>query len=263
MARRLPAVVVDQPVGTGLPTVAIADEAAAAEAARHLTARGHTRFAVVAFGLGPGVRSGPAGLARRRDAAYAVSRARLAGYAAALEAAGIAWAGVPVHECAGSDRAAGRAAAARLLAAAAPPTAILATSDVLAFGVLDAAAAAGVTVPGDLAVVGFDDVPAAAAAGLTTVRQDHHAKGRLAGDLLLAALRGERPRAPGAAPARAGRAGQQRLIALNVATRAVRPIDRPACARSATRAARSRRRESGRCRRRGARPAARPRARSR
>ena len=49
---------------------------------------------------------------------------------------------------------------------------------VLALGVLDAAP--------DLAVVGFDDIPEAAAAGLTTIRQDHHAKGRAAGELLLA-----------------------------------------------------------------------------
>jgi len=195
VARSLPTVVVDQPTGTGLPTVGIADEAAATEAARHLTALGHRRFAVVAFGLSPEGPRGPAGLARRRDAAYAVSRGRLAGYAAALEAAGLAWADVPVLECEGSSRAAGRAAAAGLLAAAAPPTAILATSDVLALGVLDAAAAAGVAVPGGLSVAGFDDVPAAAAAGLTTVRQDHHGKGRRAGELLLAALRGEPPAA--------------------------------------------------------------------
>ena len=52
-------------------------------------------------------------------------------------------------------------------------TAVLATSDVLALGVLDAAP--------HLAVVGFDDIPEAAAAGLTTIRQDHHAKGRARG----------------------------------------------------------------------------------
>jgi DNA-binding LacI/PurR family transcriptional regulator len=195
-----------------LPTVVV-DEAAAAEAARHLAAGGHRRLAVVAFGLSPEGPRGPAGLARRRDAAYAVSRARLAGYARALEGAGIAWADVPVHECEGSARSEGRAAAERLLAVPAPPTAILATSDVLALGVLDAAAAAGRSVPGDLAVAGFDDVPAAAGAGLTTVRQDHHAKGRLAGELLLAALRGERRPAPPPLPhelvvrASSGRAG--------------------------------------------------------
>jgi DNA-binding LacI/PurR family transcriptional regulator len=69
---------------------------------------------------------------------------------------------------------------------------VLATSDMLALGVIDAAGAAGLRVPQDLSVVGFDDVPAAGAAGLTTVRQDHHAKGRRAGELLLAALGGQR-----------------------------------------------------------------------
>ena len=192
IAHRLPAIVIDQPTGTGLPTIGIDDRQAALDAARHLTALGHSRFAVVSFGLAPDDVTGPADPARRSDSVYAVSRARLDGYAAALTETGIDWAAVPVLECAGSVRAGGRDAASRLLAADAPPTAILATSDVLALGVLDAAAAAGVRVPDDLSLVGFDDVPAAADARLTTIRQDHHAKGRLAGELLLAAMRGDR-----------------------------------------------------------------------
>jgi DNA-binding LacI/PurR family transcriptional regulator len=184
LARGLPAVIVDQPIGTSLPTVGIDDEAAAYEVARHLTSLGHRRIAVVTFGLAPDGRTGPADLARRRTAAYAVSRARLAGYERALTEAGIEWAGVPVHECAGSSRAAGRAAAARLAGA----TAVLATSDALALGVLDAAP--------HLSVAGFDDIPQAAAAGLTTVHQDHAAKGRRAGELLLRALEGARPASP-------------------------------------------------------------------
>jgi DNA-binding LacI/PurR family transcriptional regulator len=190
-ARRLPTVVIDQPTRTGLPTVGIDDQAAAREAARHLTALGHRRFAVVSFGLFADERTGPADIARRRDSPYVVSRGRLAGYAGALEAAGIAWEQVPVHECAGSRRAAGRAAAEQLLAAEDAPTAILATSDILALGVLDAAGP-----DRDVSVVGFDDIPEAATAGLTTVHQDHHAKGRLAGELLLSALRGEAPASP-------------------------------------------------------------------
>jgi len=195
LARGLPAVVIDQPTGTALPTIGIDDERAAYDAARHLTGLRHTRIAVVAFGLDHDDRTGPADLERRRSSPYAVSRGRLAGYGAAL---GDAWPDIEVLECAGSVRAEGRAAAERLLAGAEPPTAILATSDVLALGVLDAAADAGLSVPRDLAVVGFDDIPAAAAAGLTTVHQDHHAKGRAAGELLLALLRGE----PVAPPAR-------------------------------------------------------------
>jgi DNA-binding LacI/PurR family transcriptional regulator len=196
LARRMPAVVVDQPVRTGLPTVGIDDEAAARAATEHVLALGHARFAVVSFGLGPDGRQGPADLQRRRNDAYAVSHARLGGYAGALEEAGIAWPQVPVYECAGSVREAGQAAAAHLLSSAPRPTAILTTSDVLALGVFDAAAAAGLRVPADLSVVGFDDIPAAADAGLTSVRQDHHAKGRLAAGLLLAALQGERPQPP-------------------------------------------------------------------
>lgn len=191
VARRLPTVIIDQPTGTSLPTVGIDDERAGGDAARHLTGLGHTRFAVVAFGLDHDDRTGPADLARRRDSPYAVSRRRLAGYAGALEDAGIVWGDVPVLECEGSVRDAGRAAAEQLLARAEPPTAILATSDVLALGVLDAAAGAGISIPGELSVVGFDDVPGAAAAGLTTIRQDHQAKGRAAAELLLAELRGE------------------------------------------------------------------------
>jgi len=42
-----------------------------------------------------------------------------------------------------------------------PPTAILAMTDTLAFGALEAAAELGVSVPAELSIVGFDDTPAA------------------------------------------------------------------------------------------------------
>jgi DNA-binding LacI/PurR family transcriptional regulator len=189
LARRLPAVIIDQPIGTPLPTVGIADEAAARAVAQHVVELGHRRIAVVTFGLAADDRTGLADLARRRVAAYAVSRARLAGYEAALTAAGIDWADVPVYETGGSTPADGRAAAERVLGAEPPPTAILASSDALALGVLHAA-------PPGLSVAGFDDIPEAARAGLTTIHQDHAAKGRLAGELLLRALNGERPASP-------------------------------------------------------------------
>src|SRR5919199_538501 len=67
------------------------------------------------------------------------------------------------------------------------PTAILAISDVLALGVLQAAAERGIDVPGELSVVGFDDIPQAATAtpALTTVFQPHEEKGRAAVRLLV------------------------------------------------------------------------------
>ena len=42
------------------------------------------------------------------------------------------------------------------------PTAVLAMSDMAAIGVMSAAQASGLTIPGDLSVVGYDDVPMAA-----------------------------------------------------------------------------------------------------
>ena len=73
----------------------------------------------------------------------------------------------------------------RLLDRPDPPTAVLAFSDLLALGVMDAAAERGVDVPGRLSVVGFDDIAEAAPAGLTTVRQPHDEKGAAAVRLLL------------------------------------------------------------------------------
>jgi DNA-binding LacI/PurR family transcriptional regulator len=83
-----------------------------------------------------------------------------------------------------------RIAALELLRTDTPPTAILAMSDVLAVGALQAAAELDLRVPGDLSVVGFDDSPAASLASppLTTVAQPHEEKGRLAARWLVEAI---------------------------------------------------------------------------
>ena len=88
-----------------------------------------------------------------------------------------------------------------LLALRRRPTAIFAASDVQAFGVLDAAARAGLAVPGDLSVIGFDDIELAAAIGLTTVRQPLRESGRLGAHLLLRALDAEKTSSSDAPPA--------------------------------------------------------------
>jgi DNA-binding LacI/PurR family transcriptional regulator len=94
------------------------------------------------------------------------------------------WDGAPVGSGPGFDRATGRIAGLSLLerSAGERPTAVVTFSDLLALGVIDAAAERGVTVPEELSVVGFDDVPAAALATppLTTVRQPHAGKGAAA-----------------------------------------------------------------------------------
>jgi DNA-binding LacI/PurR family transcriptional regulator len=198
--RQLPAVVVDQPFKEGVPYVGVDDEAAARTAAEHLLHLGHERFAVVSFALSPDVRDGIANLPRQEQAAFRVSRLRLRGYRGALEDAGLSWSAVPVYECPGSSRELGRRAAGALLAPGRGPTAILATSDQLALGVIAWATERGLSVPGDISVVGFDDIPAAATADppLTTVGQDHAGKGLLAGRMLISQLRKED--APGTEP---------------------------------------------------------------
>lgn len=194
LRRRLPTVIADQPSLEDVPFVGIDDESAAREVARHLVDLGHERFGVVSFAIAAAEGAyGIVGARRQRSATFRVTRARLAGYEGVLEAAGLSWEEVPVYECYGSSRALGRAAADVLLSLAPPPTAILALSDQLALGVIEAARARGLSVPGDLSVAGFDDVPEAATSSppLTTVHQDHTEKGELAGRLLIARLREE------------------------------------------------------------------------
>jgi DNA-binding LacI/PurR family transcriptional regulator len=72
-------------------------------------------------------------------------------------------------------------------------TAVFASNDLMALGLLHAFAEAGVSVPHDVSVMGFDDIPEAAHfwPPLTTVQQDFGAVGRRAVGLLLAELRGE------------------------------------------------------------------------
>jgi DNA-binding LacI/PurR family transcriptional regulator len=92
-----------------------------------------------------------------------------------------------VEERVPHGRDAGRRAAAALLDRADRPTALLAMSDELAIGAIQAADERGVDVPGELSVVGFDDTPAAQQArpALTTIWQPHREKGETAARLLL------------------------------------------------------------------------------
>jgi LacI family transcriptional regulator len=177
----LPAVCVDV-ANAILPHVAIDDVGGGAMAARHLLEAGHRHIAFVGD-----VEENPFG--------FASSERRLQGFRAALDAADVAL--QPGYVKRGPF---GRATASRLtrqlLSLRQRPTAVFAASDVQAFGVLDAAARAGLSVPEDLSVIGFDDIELAAAIGLTTVRQPLRESGRAGAALLLGALAGD-----GAAPA--------------------------------------------------------------
>jgi DNA-binding LacI/PurR family transcriptional regulator len=191
--RRLPAVVVDQPLKEGVPFVGVDDEGAARTAADHLLDLGHEKFAIVSFGLSPDGRGGMADPDRQEQAAMQVSRMRLRGYRAALEDAGLPWSEVPVYECPGSAKEFGHRATEALFSSEHRPTAILALSDQLALGAIEWMTEQRISVPEDVSVVGFDDIPAAASADppLTTIHQDHAEKGVLAGRMLVSRLRKE------------------------------------------------------------------------
>jgi LacI family transcriptional regulator len=80
----------------------------------------------------------------------------------------------------------GREAAARLFASARRPTAVVGANDEIALGAMDAARAAGIRVPDELAITGWDDIPMTrhVSPALTTVRQPMLDLGRRAAALL-------------------------------------------------------------------------------
>jgi DNA-binding LacI/PurR family transcriptional regulator len=173
--RRVPVVVQSGPRLDGHPFVAIDEHAAGAAAADHLRELGHERLAVLSL---------PFSLADRGDRplsgrvpAHRVARGRLEGYGVTIG-----------REVANNDREHGEVAAGALLDGPARPTGLLCMSDELAIGALQAAAARGISVPGELSVVGWDDTPEARRADppLTTIRQSLRAQGRRCAELAAA-----------------------------------------------------------------------------
>ena len=172
----MPVVLVDRE-HEKIPSITIDDEEGGRMAAEHLLALGHRRIAFL-------------GDEEENQFGFDSSALRREGFEAALEAAGYPLAPeLRVRRPHGRDIA--RDAAAELLALADPPTAIFATSDVQAIGVLKAARSAGVSVPERLSVLGFDDVEAAEYTSLTTIAQPLQESGALGAELLLRIMSGE------------------------------------------------------------------------
>lgn len=150
------------------------DRQAAADMTAHLIASGHRRIGFV---------SGPAG--------YAASRARREGFRSAMAEHGLE---VDARLIAEGDFTfeSGRRAGTALLDGADRPSAVFASNDDMALGVLNAAAALGVSAPAELAVCGFDDTPSAmlSTPPLTTIRQPVAQMAAAATRLLLPATRG-------------------------------------------------------------------------
>jgi LacI family transcriptional regulator len=111
---------------------------------------------------------------------------RLAGYKAALEQHELAVDPKLIRE---GDflQPRGYICAKELLALAEPPTAIFASNDISAFGVMEAVRDHGMQIPRDISIIGFDDIPQAASVHppLTTVRQPLEQMGNIAARMLL------------------------------------------------------------------------------
>lgn len=154
------------------------DAAGGRMAAEHLLARGHRRLGFVGDAAVP-------------DFIAHTSATKLDSFRQT-----IALAGVPLPDTYVSLASFGmeqaQQQAHQLLNLPNPPTAIFAASDTQAIGVLSAARERGLAIPNDLAVMGFDDIGVAHFIGLTTIRQQLKERGRLAVELVLEQLAGER-----------------------------------------------------------------------
>jgi DNA-binding LacI/PurR family transcriptional regulator len=188
-ARGVPVVGVEGPVAEDIVLIDIDDRGGTAELAAHLRDLGHRRVASVAMPLRLDGTRGPVDAARRARVHYRDVRHRIAGVEDVFGP-------VPVIETASNAVAEGEVAGRTLLdvPAGRRPTAVVAQSDVLAAGVLQAAAGLGLRVPDDVSVVGFDgaDLPWLPGS-LTTVVQPSDAKGRAAARAAMALVAGERP----------------------------------------------------------------------
>jgi DNA-binding LacI/PurR family transcriptional regulator len=189
-ARGVPVVVVEGPVVDGVTLVDIDDRRGVADIARHLHDLGHRRVETLAMPLRLDGTRGPVDAGRRARAHYRDVRHRIEGVEDVFGP-------VPIYETASNAVAEG-AAAGRLLLDVPEhrrPTAIIAQSDVLAAGVLQAAAALGLDVPGDVSVAGFDgaDLHWLGDVRLTTVVQPTEEKGRTAATAAMALVAGEQP----------------------------------------------------------------------
>ena len=156
------------------PCVRVDDRAAMALATEHLIGLGHTQIGYV-------------GADADSSAHLSTLQDRRRGFEDALARAGLP---CPEGWLVESDwTATGAVHDVRpLLQGPGRPTAIVAASDEMAFGVMCAARRLGLDVPGDLSVVGIDDHVLSEVLDLTTVRQDVEAQGRLAGQVLLGQL---------------------------------------------------------------------------
>lgn len=171
----LPYVIIDHHSGAeDEPSVTATNRKGVRDAMHYLMALGHRRIGFITG---------------RMD--IACSHDRLQGYRDGLAEIGIPFDPELVRE-GDFSQPAGFQQAQILLSLNDPPTAIVASNDVMALGVMDAAKAAGLRIGQDLSILGFDDIYMASQTypPLTTIRQPMADMGETALELLVALLEG-------------------------------------------------------------------------
>jgi DNA-binding LacI/PurR family transcriptional regulator len=162
--------------------VVVDDTDGGAKATQHLIDLGHRTIGFISDPLEP-------------SEYFTSSQHRYSGYLNTLNQAGI-----PIRSELQRQGEHGRYEARRLaremLELADRPTAIFATSDTQAMGVLEAARDLDLDVPADLSVIGYDDIEVAEYLGLTTIRQMLYESGVAGVEILLDDIQnpGKRPR---------------------------------------------------------------------
>jgi len=158
----------------GIPWISVGDSEAADKMTEYLLELGHRK---IGFIIG--------------HPDHGSSHDRLAGYRSALERRDIEFDDRFVEQ-GRFDYESGYSCARKLLGSTPRPTAIFASNDPMAMGVLSAAHEMGIDVPGELSVAGFDDSPLARHSWppLTTARQPITEVARLATETLMQQLQG-------------------------------------------------------------------------
>lgn len=180
LERHLPVVIVDELI-EGLPavhTVFVDNRCGGVAATQHLLQLGHRRVAFL---------GGPEGLMTVME--------RFRGYQEALSRADIPL-DPEIVRFGSYTEDFGELVFPHLRQHVDPPTAVVASNDLIAVGLMRAAPRYGVEVPDRLSVVGFDDIPLAESIGLTTVRQPVRELGQRATQLLLEVLQADKPIMP-------------------------------------------------------------------
>lgn len=139
LTNQIPAVLVDRMMSAQFDQVGVENAQATQALIAHLIAHGHRRIGFIAGRTG-----------------FSTTDERVAGYKAALQAAGLAF-DPQLLVNGGSNTEPARQATVQLLGLSAPPTAIMAGNNLMTLGAMHALRDAQLDVPGQMALVGFDD----------------------------------------------------------------------------------------------------------